>query len=318
MTVNDKHIVCLGGGIGTVNLIKGLKEYTKKITVVVSMADEGGSSGRLRRMYNIFPPGDIVSGMSALLENPVLSKLLTYRFPGDRYSEDEVLAGHKLGNLIMVAMRDMTGNFPDAIDLFKKTFSIPGTFLPATIEPVFLTAKTSDGQTVEGEEAIDLGRYEGERVLEKVFLYPKNASASKDVIEAIKSADVILAGPGDLYTTILPVLIVPQIAKALSRSRKKKIFIVNIANKPFETKGYGISDYAGAITKHLGNFPFDDIVMNDNYEIPIPEEFNYTYVEYEHPENKEIYNLIKTDLVNEDFPLYHSSTKLAKAIIDLL
>lgn len=315
---NNKKIVCLGGGIGTVNLIKGLRNYSKNIVVVVSMADEGGSSGRLRRMYDIFPPGDLVSCMAGVSDDSTLSELLTYRFPGDRYSNDEALAGHKLGNLIMVAMRDIVGNFSDAIDLFQKVFKINGTFLPATVEPVYISAQTIEGKTILGEENIDLGKYTGERILSRVFLHPENAKTSQEVIDAIISADVILVGPGDLYTTLLPVLIVPQIKNAILKSKAMKFFVINTTNKPFETKGYDVIDYISAIKKHIGNFLFDKVFLNTNYNITIPDEYNYSYVLLKNESDCDKFNIIKKDLVDENFPLYHNSQKLAKAIIEEL
>jgi uncharacterized cofD-like protein len=229
-------LVCLGGGIGTVNLIRGLKEYLKNLSVVVSMADEGGSSGRLRRLYNIFPPGDIVSCMAAMAQDPILSNALTYRFPGDRYGKDEELGGQKMGNLLMVALRDVTGDFFEAIKVFQTTFNIPGTFLPATSIPVTISAKTIEGKIIEGEEKIDLGKYGGKRTLQEVYLHPEDVQSPLAVVESLQNAQTIVAGPGDLYTTILPVLITPAIKEALAKSTANKIFIVNVTNKPFETK----------------------------------------------------------------------------------
>lgn len=322
--LKNKKIVCLGGGIGTVNLISGLKDYTDRISVVVSMADDGGSSGRLRRMYEIFPPGDLVSCMCALIKdkNPTISKLLTYRFPGNRYGKDEELGGHKLGNLILAAMINMTDNADSAINLFKKTFNIPGYFFPATTKKVSISAKTIEGKFIYGEEKIDLGKYNGRRILEKVYLHPKQAQASNSVIRVIKDADVIIAGPGDLYTTVLPVLIISDIKELLKESPAKKIFVVNIANKPFETKGYDIYDYINAVYKHLGFFPFEKVIINNNYSIKIPQKYNYKHVQIQksHLSPKitdtdvSMIKIIKNDLINENFPLYHSPEKLAKTI----
>ncbi len=316
----NKKIVCLGGGIGTVNLIRGLKKYSDDITVIVSMADEGGSSGRLRRLYNISPPGDMVSCMAALCgdRNELLSKLFTYRFPGDRYGKDNELSGQKLGNLIIVALRDITGSFNEAIPAFQKLFQIPGTFLPATAEPVTITARTVDGKEVVGEENIDLGKYNGKRVLERVYLNPKDAKVSKKVIKSLQEADVIIAGPGDLYTTILPVLIIPSIRAILSQSKAKRLFIVNVANKPFETKDYSVSDYMTAVVKHLGVYPFDKVVVNNNFSISIPRKYKYSYVSYHQDDKTNLtehdIDLIEKDLVDEKFPLYHDSQKLAKVV----
>lgn len=319
MKNKDLKFVCLGGGIGTVNLIKGLKSYIENIAVIISAADDGGSSGRLRRLYNIIPPGDLVSCMSALTngKNKLVSKLLTYRFPGDRYGNDHDLSGHKLGNLIMVALRDITGNFEDAVLLFQKLFLIKGIFLPATKDPVKISAKTIDGQEVYGEETIDLGKYNGQRILDQIFLHPANIQAHPKAVEYVENADVIIAGPGDLYTTILPVLIVPQIKEALLKSKAQKIFIVNVANKPFETKDYKVSNYVNAVKKHLGLFPFDAIIVNRNFSIDIPKEFQYSYV-VNNLEGENGVLVVEKDLIDKDFPLYHNSLKLAKAVISAL
>ncbi len=316
-----KKIVCLGGGIGTVNLAKGLKEYTENITFVISMADDGGSGGRIRRLYHIPPPGDLVSCMAALAKakNPLLAKVLTYRFPGDRYAKDSDLSGHKLGNLIMVAMQTITGSFEGAISLFQQTFDIPGIFLPATEQAITISAKTKKGEEITGEETIDLGKYNWKDGLQNVSIHPSDAKAGSGVINAISCADAIIAGPGDLYTTILPVLIVPEISQALKESTAKKVFVVNIANKPFETNGYSVQDFIEAITSHLGWFPFDAVLINNNFSVPIPNEYNYEYVLSALPpvETKEV-TVIEKNLVDPHFPLYHNSEELAKAVDEIV
>lgn len=318
MTHFQKKIVCLGGGIGTVNLIKGLKKYFSDITVVISMADDGGSSGRLRRLYNVPPPGDLVSCIAALStnQNPVISEMLTYRFKGNRYGKDADLSGQKLGNLIMIALRDITGSFEEAISLFQKTFEIGGEFLPATQGDVNISARTIEGKRVYGETKIDLGKYPGKRILEKVFLEPADAKANPKAVESIEAADVIIAGPGDLYTTILPVLIVSGIKRALHKSKALKIFVVNVTNKPFETKGYNVGDYVWALKKHLGYFPFDQIVINNNLKPKIPKRYRYSYVDPNHVTSSNKFKIIKKDIIDEDFPLYHNSSKLAKTIVE--
>lgn len=317
--MESKNIVCLGGGIGTVNLIKGLRQYPYNITIVVSMADDGGSAGRLRRFYQIEPPGDVVSCAAALCfsENPQLSELLTYRFPGDRYGKDDELAGHKLGNLIITALRDITGDFYLALELYKKLFELKGTILPATQGMVSLQARTVEGKIIEGEENIDLGNYEGKKVLEQINLAPVDPIAGKGVIEAILSADVIIAGPGDLYTNILPVLVVPGIAQAIEQSPAAKLFIVNVANKPFETKGYMVSDFINAIVKHIGSYPFDKTIVNNNISFPIPKEYDYQFVPIDR-KAKEKNVLVIEDLVDQTFPLYHDSQKLARTVVKAL
>ncbi|QQG40620.1 MAG: YvcK family protein [Candidatus Levyibacteriota bacterium] len=311
--IKNKKIVCLGGGIGTVNLIKGIKDYFTDITVAVSMADEGGSAGRLRRLYNIPPPGDLVSCMAAIgsKTNPEVSKLLTYRFPGDRYANDKELSGHKLGSLILVAMRDITGDFEKAIELLQKTFDIPGVFLPATEGQVRISITTHNGQEITGEENIDLGKYDWNDGIDKVALYPKNCKANSKLIEKLHQADVIVAGPGDLYTTTLPVLIIPEIRKALTESTATKIFVVNITNKPYETRNYKVSDYIRAVEKNMGFFPFTKVIANTNYAPVIPRKYNYTYVKVD----RKIQTVVG-DLIDKHFPLYHDSVKLAKALLE--
>lgn len=314
----DKKIVCLGGGIGTSRLIKGLKEYSTDISVVISMADDGGSTGRLRRIYNIPPPGDMVSCMAALSDDSQIADLLTYRFPGDRYGADSDLPGHKLGNLIMVAMRDNTKDFGKAIKFFQKTFNIKGTFLPATKNAVTISATTIEGHEVKTEQKIDLGEYSGRKIIEKLKLEPQDPEVFPGVLEAMQNADLIVAGPGDLYTTVLPTLIVPDIKTQLLESKKSKIFIVNIANKFEETNNYSVLDFITAIEKHLGVFPFQKIIVNKNTNTPIPYKWKkqYAYISCSKDVRYKDIDFIFEDVVDDSLPLYHNSNKLAKAIIE--
>jgi len=312
------NVVCLGGGIGTMNLLKGLVKHDLNITVIVSMADDGGSAGRLRRAYNVLPSGDIISCLSTLTENELYSKLITYRFPGDRYGKDTALEGQKIGNLLMVAAEEITGSFEGGIALLKKLFNVDANIIPATEKKVALHAKTIDGRVIESEEKIDLGEYAEPRVLEEIFLNPKDAETPQTALTALEKADCIIAGPGDLYTNILPVLVVPAIAKKLKALDIPKIFIINIANKPFETKGYTVAEFIKAVDKHLGSFPFQKIIINNNSKFPIPAEFDYTYVPFEKdrmPTLPETFAVIEADLVDEKFPLYHNPEKLAHVIM---
>jgi len=316
-----KKIVCLGGGIGTVNLLKGIKQLTTNITVVVSVADEGGSGGRIRRFYQMHPPGDVISCLSALAKDQEAAKLLTYRLPGDRYGEDHVLPGHKVGNIMLAAASQMTGSFDKGIDLLKKIFQVSAEIYPASKESVRISARTIEGTMVEGEEALDLGKYEGKKVLDHVFIHPENPGVDERIIQAMHDADTIIAGPGDLYTTILPVLIIPQIKQALIDSKAKKIFIVNVANKLFETKDYKIADFVHAIQKHMGAFAFDTVLVNNNIALPIPQEHQeqYSYVPLsENNTNMSGYNLVQADLVDASFPLYHDKEKLAKVVAETI
>jgi uncharacterized cofD-like protein len=313
------NIVCLGGGIGTVNCLKGLKNFTSHLTAVVSTADDGGSAGRLRRLYNIFPPGDAISCLAALLP-PKMEKyaaLLTYRFPGNRYSRDSSLAGHKLGNLLFVAAYNITGSTFAAIEFLEKLFDISGKILPASLENISLSAETVDHIRVEREENIDRGNYKGKRALDRIFLTPSNPEVSEEVNQSISQADVVIAGPGDLYTTVLPVIAIPKITKALISTKAKRFFVINVANKPFETKNYAVSDYIRAVEKHLGTFPFDCVVVNTNKQASIPSKYKYHYVPLQESfrQASHSYDIVTADLLDINFPLYHDPLKLAKTIL---
>lgn len=316
----EPKIVCLGGGVGTVQLLRGLRQYTHTITVVVSMADDGGSAGRLRRLYSVPPPGDLINCLSALSNaEPLLSELLTFRFKGRRWGRDDSLGGQKLGNLILVALTQITGDFETALKQIQRIFRSHGVILPATKENVSIWAKTVEGKIVRGEVNIDLGRYWGKREIAEVYLEPHENTSPREVVTAIVEADVVIAGPGDLYTTILPLLLVKDIQKSLKNIRAKTIFMVNIANKPFETPRYRVVDYLEAIKRHLGAFPFQTVMVNVNQQPKIPRQLKYSYVPID-TTNLSSYNtkVITADLVNMKFPLYHDPKKTASTIINML
>lgn len=315
----EKKIVCLGGGIGTSNLIRGLKKYFKNITVVVSMADSGGSAGRLRRLYKVHPVGDLVSCMASLSDDKILSNLLTYRFPGERFAKsDSVLSGHKLGNLIVVGAIKSTGDFKKAMHFIQHVFNIQGKFFPATTDKLSIYVKTKDGKRIFGEDEIARGKYEGKKVIDGVFLRPKNARASKEAVKSIKEADLLVVGPGDLYTNLLPVLIVPEIAKAIKKSKAKKIYIANVANKPYETKNYEIGNYIDSIKKHIGEFPFNTVVMNNNISLTMPKKYRYKFLVPENLPNISGVKVVFGNVVDKNFPLYHDPGKLAKVVWQLV
>ncbi len=313
----NKKIVCLGGGIGTVNLIKGLNQYkTVDITVIASMADDGGSTGRLRRLYSIPPPGDLVSCIAAMSQaQETMKKLLAFRFSGERYGDDESLGGHKFGNLMMVALTSVMGDFSEALSQMQKIFKTRGKILPATTESVSIWAETSVGERVDREENIDLGRFTG--TIEKLHLKPTNPKTSKEVIDAITEANLIVAGPGDLYSTVLPVLLIPGILQAIKKSQAKKLYVVNVANKLFETPNYKVNDYMKAISIHCGVNIFKYVLMNNNITAIIPDKYKrqYKFVPLSYKEDKN-YSVTARDIINTEFPLYHDSDKLAKAILE--
>lgn len=318
-TIN--RVVCLGGGVGTAQILKGLRDGPYDLTAVVSMADDGGSAGRLRRAFSIPPPGDLVNCLAALSEEEsVLRDLFVYRFAGKRYGSDTELGGQKLGNLIFVALSDIyKGDNNKALEEFSKIISSRGRVLPATIGDVTIWARTQGGKKVFGEQNIDLGKYDSGGVLSEVHLKPADVQAYKPTVEATLQADTIICGPGDLFSTVLPVLVVSKIKRLLKTTKAKVIFIVNIANKPFETKGFKVSNYLETIKSHLGEDIFDTIIVNTNQNPKIPEKFRYKYVEYDRNNLEKYKNkIVEADLVDTNFPIYHDSTKIASLLGQLL
>lgn len=312
------NIVCLGGGVGTAQILKGLRKYEHSLTAVVSMADDGGSAGRLRRAFAIPPPGDLVNCLAALSEEEsILKDLFVYRFSGNRYGSDTDIRGQKLGNLIFLALADIYHGDPNkALEKFSKIISPKGKVLPATIGDVNIWAKTKSGKKVSGEQNIDLGRYDGDHTLSEVHLDPPNPKTYKPVLTSLASADLIIAGPGDLFSTVLPVLIVPQIKNIIKKTHTRKIFIVNIANKPFETANFKVSDYLKVLESHLSDSYFDTILVNNNQKLKIPKSLNYHYVVFDKQNLRgSPYQVIEDDVIDENFPIYHDSEKVAKVII---
>ena len=317
LPIKKKRVVCLGGGVGTAQILKGLRKQPYELTAVVSMADDGGSAGRLRRAFSVPPPGDIVNCLAALSdEESILKELFIYRFAGKRYGKDTELGGQKLGNLIFVALADMyRGDLNKALEEFSKIISTNGRVLPATLGDVNIWAKTKKGKKIYGEENIDLGKYNGARILSEVHLDPPNVKTYQHTQDSLLAADLIIVGPGDLFSTVLPVIIVPKIKNILRSSKVPKIFIVNIANKPFETPNFTVSDYIQVIKKHLGADVFDKILVNRNQKYKIPKGLKYKYVMVT-PKNLEGYQgrIIEDDFVDENFPIYHDGQKVAKLI----
>jgi len=315
------RIVCLGGGTGLPNLLTGLKLYTKNLTAIVTMCDEGGSSGRLRRILGVPPVGDIRNCLVALsTSEEIFSKLLNYRFAGNRYGADSELGGHSLGNLILAALSDITGNFNKGLESLAQILAIAGKVLPSTEANVRIWAQTSDGKKVFGEENIDLGRYDGARTIKRLGLAPANAPGFPPALAALATADIICAGPGDLYTSIMPNLLITDIAAAIKKSAAAKIFILNIANKPFETPNYSASDYLAAVRDHCGTNLFEYIAVNTNFPAKIPAKLKYHYVNVDFNKLKKDFSvkIIGGDFQSSANPLHHDSEKLAKAVISML
>ncbi|MVP01250.1 gluconeogenesis factor YvcK family protein [Paenibacillus lutrae] len=253
------RIVVIGGGTGLSVMLRGLKQKPLDITAIVTVADDGGSSGILRSELHIPPPGDIRNVLTALADvEPLLSEMLQYRF-----SAGTGLAGHSLGNLILAAMKDITGDFVTGIREMSRVFAVRGRVLPASRQAFSLKAIMEDGSVVEGESKIPKAGGKIHRVL----LEPSDVTPLEEAIEAIQEADAILCGPGSLYTSILPNLLVPGIAEEILKSNAVKMFICNVMTQPGETDGYSVGDHLAAVHEHLGHHLFDYVIVN-NGEIP--------------------------------------------------
>jgi|SRR5579875_313797 len=261
------RVVALGGGTGLSMLLRGLKEYIARpedtranklalqVNAIVTVTDDGGSSGRLRREYSILPPGDIRNCMVALSpDEALLSKLFQYRFPGTGPG----LAGHSFGNLFLTALTHVTGDFPEAVRLSGKVLATRGRIFPSTAENVTLKATLDNGQTVAGETRISRSR----RKIRRVRLSPAKPRPLTEALSAIAEADLILLGPGSLYTSIIPNLLVRGIAEAIAHSRAKRLYIANLMTQPGETQGYSLADHIRAIYEHTGGPLFDAAVIN--------------------------------------------------------
>ncbi len=247
-------IVAIGGGTGLSSLLRGLKHYTNNLTAIVTVADDGGSSGRLREEFGVLPPGDIRNCIAALAkEESLLTELFQYRFAcGDG------LKGHSFGNLFLTAMSEITGNLEKAIAASSKVLAIQGQVLPATLNDVRLWAELDQGQRVEGES--NIAAVKGK--INKIGCIPANPTALPATIKAIKSAECIVLGPGSLYTSIIPNLLVPEIRDAIALIKVPRLYVCNIMTQPGETDDYTVSEHIKAIDKACGQKLFDAVIVN--------------------------------------------------------
>jgi uncharacterized cofD-like protein len=247
------RIVVLGGGTGLSTLLRGLKKVSTHLTAVVTVFDDGGSSGRLRREQGILPPGDIRNCLVALAEaEPLLTKLFTHRFKGGD------LDGHSFGNLFIASMTQVTGDLETAVKECSKVLAIRGRVLPTTLRDVVLCAEMADGAVVEGESAIT--RAGG--TIRRVFLKPARVPALQDVLEAIAEADLLVLGPGSLYTSVLPNLLVDGVVEALRRSPALKVYVCNVMTQQGETRGFRASDHVRVLLEQGGKGLFDYVLVN--------------------------------------------------------
>lgn len=253
------RIVVIGGGTGLSVLLRGLKSKPLDITAIVTVADDGGSSGILREELQIPPPGDIRNVLTALADaEPLLAEMLNYRF-----TNGTGLAGHSLGNLILAAMTNIAGDFVTGVKELSRVLAVRGQVLPAANQAIVLKAEMHDGTVVVGESVIP----KAAKKIKRVFIEPENVEPLPEAVQALREADAILIGPGSLYTSIIPNLLVPKLAEAIVQSNAVKLFVCNVMTQPGETDCYSVSDHLTAIHHHIGHHLFDYVIVNDG-EIP--------------------------------------------------
>lgn len=236
------NIVTIGGGTGLSVLLEGFREYTSNISAVVTVADDGGSSGRLRRQFDILPPGDIRNCLVALADAPELMRKL-FQF---RFGSSSEFAGHNFGNLFITVMTQVTGDFDKAIKESSKVLAIRGQVIPSTLNKVVLVAKYKDGSITEGEASIP----EVKRPIQRVWLKPEGSLATQEALQAIREAAIIIFGPGSLYTSIIPNLLVKETCEAIVKSDAVKVYVCNIMTQPGETDGFTASEHLRALLSH--------------------------------------------------------------------
>jgi uncharacterized cofD-like protein len=306
-------IVAVGGGTGLANLLRGLRDYTDHITAVVAVTDNGSSSGTLRRTLSILPPGDIRQCISALSEDEQLfSDIFEYRFS----KEDGFLAGHSIGNLWLAALTKYFGSFEKAVEATSEIFKTRGSILPATLEKIDLSAIYTDGSSQRGESSLP----QPNKTIERVNLNKNGVKAYSKALEAIKEADLILLGPGSLYTSIIPNLLIKNLSGEIRKNnRAVKVFIANCSTERGETENLDIAGHIDAIDKHVGFRIFEycivnsRIIKNSSGQQKIGEVNNITSKE----KMIDGCRIVSHDIISNQNPLFHDSKKLASQIIKL-
>ena len=311
----EPKVVVIGGGTGLSVLLKGLKRYTSQLTAVVTVTDDGGSSGRLRAELGVLPPGDIRNCLVALAETETLmDKIFQHRF-----SQGDSLRGHNLGNLLLVAMSEITGDFVSAIKEVSKVLKVRGNVIPSTLEQVALGAVMRDGANIFGETSI---REHGESI-DRLYLVPETCAPVPATLEALMEADAIVVGPGSLFSSVIPNLLVDRVVQTISQSPALTFYVCNIMTENGETDNYSAADHIEVIMKHIGEQIFDYVVVNNGF---IDQERLNRYLEEKavpvKPTVAELQKLgievIEADLVSDTEVAWHDSDKLARVIFDTL
>ena len=311
-SLKGNRVVVIGGGTGVFTVLSGLRPYSLNLSAIVSMSDDGGSSGVLRDEFGILPPGDIRRAMVALSRHPnkMLAQLFSYRF-----SEGK-LAGHSFGNLILTALERSFGSFEKAVKEASKMLQVDGEVIPVTFDNTRLYAELENGAVIRGETNIDIPRHDGKLKIKKIWLDPE-AKINPNAKRAIASADVIVMGPGDLYTSIIPNFLVAGMSEAIRESKAKKIYVCNLMTKYGETHKFTALDFVRKLEEGLKVKP-DYIILNNKkptkkmLEKYREEEAGFVVPDAYGP------NVIKADLLRSGTLIRHDPKKLAKALTGLL
>ena len=308
-------IVVLGGGTGLSTLLRGLKKFSTNLTAVVTVFDDGGSSGRLRREQGILPPGDIRNCLVALAEaEPLLTRLFEHRFRGGE------LDGHSFGNLFIASMSQVTGDLESAVKECSKVLAIRGRVLPTTLHDVTLCAEFTDGTVVEGESAITRAG----RTIRRVYLKPSRVPALQDVLEAIGEADLIVLGPGSLYTSVIPNLLVGGVVDAIRQARGLRVYVCNVMTQHGETRGFRASDHVRVLLEQDGSGLFEDVLVNTRRprNQALLARYSHQGAEPVEPDVDAVRALgvrtVAEDLISEEELVRHDPRKLATALLQLL
>lgn len=315
------HIVAIGGGTGLSALLRGLKELTSNITAVVTVADDGGSSGKLRTEMGLPPMGDIRNCIEALADaEPSMRRLLSYRFllpavgqTDAKVDETTPFAGHALGNLLIAALTDITGDFEEAVRQSNRVLAVRGKVVPVAGVPINLHATLADGTIVDGQSRIARARG-----IRHVWITPADIRPGREALDAIESAEMIVIGPGSVYTSLLPPLLVPGMREALARARAPRVFVCNVATQIGETEGFALSDHLAALAAHDVGELIDAVVINDNFQARQPENYPAEPVRVDLPLSAARGPAIfARDVVDDENAHHHDPRKLAMALLEL-
>ena len=315
------RIVAIGGGTGLATLLRGLKQHTSNITAIVTVADDGGSSGALREELGIPPVGDIRNCIAALADaEPLMSELLGYRFPGGTRVEGEPvetqpggLGGHPVGNLLIAALTALEGgDFEEGVRRMNRVLAVRGMVVPASATPINLVARTRDGVTVTGQSVIMRTRS-----IERVFIEPSDVRASDDALAAIAEADLVVLGPGSLYTSVLPVLLIPDIRRAVADAPGMRIYVANVAMQRGETEGYDLADHVEALVANTQPDLVDLVLGNDQADSADgAEPVSVDAVRARWPPAVDpVPHLVTDTVANPEAPHHHDPERLAAAIL---